>query len=713
MSYEVLMRSLANFLSQTIQSTDFNIVRANSKKKICIYSFHQKKRIMTPWVRIPNVRFFQVNTGQYDLLFKLFGLRKKTSSTIEMTKNENQRINRFVIHQIIRLDKLICRPFVFWRLSYALMKRSNSFRVLAINHVFHNWHRHYPLSFILKVNRKCSKLINEKRMDLDFHRVYIPKIDGLRPLGVPAPEWRLYLHMVSQFLTFYLQPQFTNQHGFLPGRGCLSAWKEIFTKKLWEQDYIKEWDFKDFFGQVKLFKLSELLERSGIPKELVYLLENINRSNIKYCSDFHPEYEKKWTYKRELEDALKMNRKIPEDSPYFKAFESFMYANEQNGKALIEQFMLEEDPNDPLALARAGWRAIIKCILSFQGSDSLPLETGVAQGSPTSPISVLPITQLWVNEGKRIGSHTIMYADDSVDFSMQPIDKDIPKDTGIIINETKSGYVKWAGKWLKPLKFLGLTFDGQQFRASTRKGSTLPLTFREKLLLYIIDRFPPETSNFEDQVAWLKQVLLTTFPETRLKEIISEFDNKTHTVEIILEYLLKEAEQQGTDIRTLFPKDTVSPPKTMEAKIQREIDDQADMDLLDYSPLGSENKPKRINSQKSAARLEESGDIQSWERIFKSKFIGFVQSRLYGGKWNQPIVQNFHLTSSPGSWLDSKLGKDKLESLTIYNASSYACHSLLNILRYSRRRTERQTGTLVRFMPLRNVRSPKGSRKLQ
>lgn len=32
---------------------------------------------------------------------------------------------------------------------------------------------------------------------------------------------------------------------------------------------------------------------------------------------------------------------------------------------------------------------------------------------------------------------------------------------------------KYDGKWLRPLKFLGLTYDGKSLRADTRKGSTL------------------------------------------------------------------------------------------------------------------------------------------------------------------------------------------------------------------------------------------------
>lgn len=76
-----------------------------------------------------------------------------------------------------------------------------------------------------------------------------------------------------------------------------------------------------------------------------------------------------------------------------------------------------------------------------------------------------------------------MYADDSVGFSDSPINLSIPRTMGgVVFAPEKCGYVKYEGKWLKPLKFLGLMCDGKLFKASTRKGSNLELGYREHLL---------------------------------------------------------------------------------------------------------------------------------------------------------------------------------------------------------------------------------------
>jgi len=50
----------------------------------------------------------------------------------------------------------------------------------------------------------------------------------------------------------------------------------------------------------------------------------------------------------------------------------------------------------------------------------------------------------------------IAYADDSIGFSNNYVQEIIPKNCGISINEKKSGWIRFRGRQLKPLKFLGL-----------------------------------------------------------------------------------------------------------------------------------------------------------------------------------------------------------------------------------------------------------------
>lgn len=68
------------------------------------------------------------------------------------------------------------------------------------------------------------------------------------------------------------------------------------------------------------------------------------------------------------------------------------------------------------------------------------------------------------------------------------------------MSPNKSGWVKYDGKWLKPLKFLGMQYNGETntFSAQTRKGATLAFTGVEATLLELEKELM--RSNFGDPV---------------------------------------------------------------------------------------------------------------------------------------------------------------------------------------------------------------------
>lgn len=100
--------------------------------------------------------------------------------------------------------------------------------------------------------------------------MYIDKPNkGVRPLGVPTPEWRVYLHMVAQIFTYYLETRnlaHKDQHGFRPGRGTGTAWKEVLTKVVKARD-IFEFDLKGFFDNICLDYVAAKMVKKGFPIE--------------------------------------------------------------------------------------------------------------------------------------------------------------------------------------------------------------------------------------------------------------------------------------------------------------------------------------------------------------------------------------------------------------------------------------------------------------
>jgi hypothetical protein len=99
------------------------------------------------------------------------------------------------------------------------------------------------------------------------------------------------------------------------------------------------------------------------------------------------------------------------------------------------------------------------------------------------------------------------YADDTLAWSEDEFVCTPNKESGIVIHEEKSGWVKKHGKWLKPLKFLGLTFDGENLQASTRNGANLKVTPEVMLLTEILSLPAKSIGKFDDMMSLLDERL--------------------------------------------------------------------------------------------------------------------------------------------------------------------------------------------------------------
>lgn len=343
---------------------------------------------------------------------------------------------------------------------YDILKLYKDFRAIAEAAKF------FHSSFMNKVQREVRVINNqiitpEMRKTLnkyiDFKRVYIQKNDKVswRPLGVPTLVWRVYLHIINQFLVLILEKKVhKEQHGFRPFKGTLTAWVEVL-KLVNRYKYIYEFDYKSFFPNLDVHAISHVLRCHNVSEEWVDLIERLNNSTPKLPSDL------------KLDEAeSEINSEYIEHIRWEKA---------------------EDNEADLGMLGEYGEDWIVK---------------GVPQGAPTSPfLSILTLD--WATERLRRRYKQvkwIRYADDGLIFSNKPIclkklTSEFMQVANIEYSEPKSGYVKIDNKWVKTIKFLGLVYDGldNSLRASTRNGAKLLMDKQE-----LIRRFNERESEYKE-----------------------------------------------------------------------------------------------------------------------------------------------------------------------------------------------------------------------
>lgn len=84
---------------------------------------------------------------------------------------------------------------------------------------------------------------------------------------------------------------------------------------------------------------------------------------------------------------------------------------------------------------------------------------------------------------------SISYADDPIFYGDRPFEIKFNDERGILEAENKASWIKKDGKWLKPLKFLGLEYNGLEntLKAHTRNGATLEVKGDQAKMLEAIE----------------------------------------------------------------------------------------------------------------------------------------------------------------------------------------------------------------------------------
>jgi len=361
-----------------------------------------------PYKPLPNVREFKVTiTSPYDPILLASGIKKRLyEAEKESTPYRNRSMNRYVRYQFDRLNKNRHNPKIFWSIATHLLFHSHAYRVICFNHVFPNWHRKYKYSVVKNILASLDKLsLNKYR----YKTVMIPKGNGeTRPLGVPAPAWRVLLHGLNNVLVVWLSPYtHPSQHGFLPGRGTLTAWSQLLKKT--QARSIHEFDMSKFFDSVNLHYLKKILEISGIPTVIVnYIIkwnQTLPSNRLRHGI----------TWKSPLEEASDF--KYMHTSRTLNGFSDYTYWINRKRSEELEKPELR----------------------------NYEYFRGVSQGMPISPLLASLIL------APNLASPNVsllLYADDGIMFSEEntinlPI---LPPESGISFNYSKSKIVKSHGK---------------------------------------------------------------------------------------------------------------------------------------------------------------------------------------------------------------------------------------------------------------------------
>jgi hypothetical protein len=473
-------------------------------------------RMLSKSLRLPNVRRFKVaQLGDYHPVFKAFGHKKRMMHPLfDMSYYDNRKLNRYIEHQILRLNGVRDNPTLFWRIGLSLLLNSKIFTIVNLHATYPTWYKDQPYQEIWKILAGHRKLRNKESflpIKLSYLRLLIPKATGgTRPLSVPSKPWRVILRGLYVLLTIWLSPYWAEQqHGFYPKRGCVTAWTALHrVLENPQTTHILEFDLNKYFDSINLTWLTKLLHSVGTPELITSWLDNLNRS---LPANYGPDTKTSLDFKDE--DDLLLTYKH-----YKTGIWGFSCPDLLKGERALLRESLERDPHPNKRIYEHYY--------------------GLPQGWAHSPLLsgyLLSYNLL------RPGNQVIQYADDGVLYgdSDQIINLlNFSAESGISVNWTKSQWVKFDGKTLSPLKFLGQqsTLDAgdvTQYNA-TRTPKWSHLTPLDQTMIRV-------ASIYDDQnAAWQENYNNLLRQYHRPAQVIENWDpSKPYEGGISLEDLLK------------------------------------------------------------------------------------------------------------------------------------------------------------------------------
>jgi hypothetical protein len=98
--------------------------------------YRKVEGVFNPFKPLPNTSKFKLGEASLDLLFQKYGFKKTIRSEPLYEPYDNTASNRYLFHQVLRLNKARNDPEKFGRIAQQCIRRSNNFVVIALNHCF-------------------------------------------------------------------------------------------------------------------------------------------------------------------------------------------------------------------------------------------------------------------------------------------------------------------------------------------------------------------------------------------------------------------------------------------------------------------------------------------------------------------------------------------------------------------------------------------------
>ena len=634
----------------------------------------------------------EIKSSMIDTFIKMFGISRRERELKFRRLDKTNKLNKFLRNRQRRLLSLQGGKFIklnesgwdIWKIPSHLYQENNKAyweegRKLLLSTTYQLYHlnrmeKNFGRKFSYKKLCILFSGINLRARDLTIRpklkRKWIQAPKGkARGLTIPSYVDRWFGSMWTGLLENYLITTLgKEQHAFMQLKGTSTAWRDLWHK-LNKYDNFYEFDLANFFPSVSHSVLDTCMELSGIPywvrKYLLTSCSVIPKLDLDY----------------EVIDYQTGGSTIH--------FRNILDLLTRKGET---HFTRERTENPSFGVPMGmGYSPLLAClVLRFVSHDWL-------RKDPMNRTNVL-----YADDGGLMWRGM----EDKLNGMLTPIKdwKDSCKKFNIEINEKKSHLlmecveminrhsdsdvtvyipkIEWYGK----LKFLGLVYDPYTriLNASTRKGSILSLDLTAAQFWFgdtLIETLP----NFFVNCHYGK-----LYEEIEVNYVKPTFDYKS----VFDNYLKKFVDVKVVTSRNQYASDWLVMGKTWISKswntekvlgkasnslinkIREELmlklfwkDGQTVRDLI-YNWRNNSWDLFNTDLETFVVRLKEFSSVKffeliemlenSWrivyfvlnvQNVIYSKYWGLIQSRLYIGSWNSPIIQNFSLEYSPDSLL--------------------------------------------------------------